>query len=171
MFDVGIPLFMGSSPSRRRLVYSSVRFELVMGRDIAIILLQNSAGKLFAHKRSASKRTFPGYYGLGAGGHIEPGEAPLEGAKRELREELGISTPLEPLCTFPFDYPEGVVKHWRVHAFFGRYDGEPPVLSEEFQWAGWLEVAEVERLANDGKLCPDTAIAFSSWKEQALGKK
>ena len=45
---------------------------------------------LWFQQRSFSKKDFPGLYDIAMGGHLDPGETPVEGALRELREELGL---------------------------------------------------------------------------------
>ena len=42
------------------------------------------------------------------GGHIEPGESPLEAAQRELYEETGAEDPLpEPVCVYSITFADG----------------------------------------------------------------
>ena len=49
------------------------------------------------------------------GGKIEPGEAPVEALKREIREELSAEiNPDALLCTVEFDYPKF---HLTMHCF------------------------------------------------------
>ena len=60
---------------------------LVVPRTIIFILKEN---QVLLQKASETKKIFPGYYN-GVGGHIERGETPLEGARRELQEETGLS--------------------------------------------------------------------------------
>ena len=45
---------------------------------------------ILVQKRSERKDTFPGRWDISAAGHIEVGSKPLETAKRELAEELGV---------------------------------------------------------------------------------
>lgn len=63
------------------------------------------------------------------GGHIEPGEEPLQAAQRELYEESGaVDYEMEPLCDYwageegTDDWANGVVFHAVVHAL----DKMPP---------------------------------------------
>ena len=45
---------------------------------------------VFLQKRAAEKKTYPGFYDAGTTGHISAGEAPLDAALREVREEVGL---------------------------------------------------------------------------------
>ncbi|MGD8999968.1 MAG: Nudix family hydrolase [Granulosicoccaceae bacterium] len=75
------------------------------------------------------------------GGKLEPGEAPAEGLRRELHEELGITvTSLRPLLRIAHDYPDKSVllDVWRIDAF----DGAPH--GREGQPVKWLLPAELD---------------------------
>jgi 8-oxo-dGTP diphosphatase len=60
---------------------------LVVPRTIIFILNEDL---VLLQKGSETKKIFPGFFN-GIGGHIERGETPLEGARRELHEETGLS--------------------------------------------------------------------------------
>ncbi len=53
------------------------------------VLVFDRQGRLFLQKRSAAKDIQPGKWDTSVGGHMKPGEKPLEAAQRELAEELG----------------------------------------------------------------------------------
>jgi isopentenyldiphosphate isomerase len=55
------------------------------------VLVFNKEGKLLLQKRSINKDVAPGKWDTSVGGHINPGEEPLDAAIREMEEELGIS--------------------------------------------------------------------------------
>ncbi len=54
------------------------------------IFVFNSAGLLCMHQRTLHKRLYPGYWDVAAGGLVSAGETYLQGARRELEEELGV---------------------------------------------------------------------------------
>lgn len=54
------------------------------------VLVFNSRRELLLQKRSMNKDVAPGRWDTSVGGHLNPGEDPLSGARREMKEELGI---------------------------------------------------------------------------------
>ena len=57
---------------------------------IWIVRKAGDSYQVLLQKRSAEKESFPGMYDTSSAGHIQAGDEPLESAKRELFEELGI---------------------------------------------------------------------------------
>ena len=55
------------------------------------VLVFDKKGRLLLQKRSFNKDVAPGKWDTSVGGHVKPGEDILEAAKRETKEELGIS--------------------------------------------------------------------------------
>ena len=135
-----------------------------MEPDKVVIIVQNSSGQLFVHQRSADKKMFPLLYGLGAGGHVEPKESPTQAAKRELKEELDIDSKIKPL--FNIDFESDEIKH-TIHVFEVSYDGEIKQC-KEFKWSGWMNIEQVDQLANNNKLCPDTKVLYEKWRNEYL---
>ena len=133
---------------------------------IAIIFIRDSAGRLFVHERSPTKRVFPGLIGFGAGGRIERDETPEVGAQRELREEAGIETSLRFVDHFDFDH--GTLRY-TVHFFETRFDGPIANCDEEWVSSGWRTPAEVEALLREGRVCPDTAECHRRWLAARTG--
>lgn len=110
-------------------------------------------------------------YGLvcGPGGHVEPGETPVQAAFRETEEEFGISPKeLIPLGRGPLEPDTGL----RPHLFLCTdYEGEPDCLDLEMSGAKFRTLEELDELAAsmfqpfaDGlkilKTCIDTALFF-----------
>lgn len=89
IFDVvdenGIPI--GSTVTR-----TSAHAEGIRHRTVHIWVIRNHNGRNEAllQKRALTKDSYPGYYDTSSAGHIQAGDAPLDSALRELREELGI---------------------------------------------------------------------------------
>lgn len=70
------------------------------------VFVFDNAGRLFLQRRSLQKDSQPGVWDTSVGGHMAPGEQPLEAARRECVEELGFE-PAE--LTFAYQYI------WRSH--------------------------------------------------------
>jgi len=58
------------------------------------VFVWDSRGRLFLQRRALNKDIQPGRWDTSVGGHLRPGEPPEEGARRELREELGVDATL-----------------------------------------------------------------------------
>lgn len=56
------------------------------------VLVFNEKGDLFLQKRSMSKEVAPGRWDTSVGGHVNAGETIDEAVKREMKEELGITS-------------------------------------------------------------------------------
>lgn len=63
----------------------------------AHVWIINDKKELLLQKRSASKKTHPNCWDISGAGHIRAGEDVIEGALRELKEELGVETKEENL--------------------------------------------------------------------------
>jgi 8-oxo-dGTP pyrophosphatase MutT (NUDIX family) len=51
-------------------------------------VIVDEAGRAFVHRRGPNRTLFPNCWDI-PGGHVEPGEAPLEALAREVEEETG----------------------------------------------------------------------------------
>lgn len=130
-----------------RLVTVKTRGEIhargLMHRAVHILLF-NSRGEVFLQKRSMSKDEQPGKWDSSAAGHVDSGEAYLECARREIREELGIvvEATMEELFKLPASALTGH-EHCMVYRY--RHDGPLELHPEEIDDGEWLEPAELDR--------------------------
>ena len=58
----------------------------------AHVWLINEKLELLLQRRSPRKASFPNYWDISAAGHIRSGETVIQGAIRELKEELGVDS-------------------------------------------------------------------------------
>jgi len=79
---------------------SEVHARKLLHRAVHVFLFRPD-GHLLLHKRSPTKEEFPSVWTSSCSGHVSSGESYDETAPRELREELGIQTPLTRLHKFP----------------------------------------------------------------------
>jgi len=138
----------------------------MLDKKSAVIIIKNSSGQIFIHQRSNDKDLFPSLYGLGAGGKFGIGEIPEQAAKRELKEELGIEGSLKFLFNFDFESPE--VTH-TIFVFEMIYNNAIEIREKhKIQWSGWSNLDDADKLLENKKLCPDTAILYKKWKDEYL---
>jgi 16S rRNA (adenine1518-N6/adenine1519-N6)-dimethyltransferase len=85
------------------------------------LLIFNSAGEVFLQMRSRWKDRHPLAWDSSAAGHVNAGEEYDQSAARELREELGIDTPLVRIARLPASERTG---YEFICLYRGSYDGE-----------------------------------------------
>ena len=81
----------------------------------------NSAGQLFLQKRADNKDIQPGKWDTSVGGHVDFGETTEEALKREVCEELGI-TSFDPVFIHRYQFVSDVEAEL-VHSYYTIYDG------------------------------------------------
>ncbi len=84
------------------------------------VMVFNRKGELLLQLRSMNKDVAPGKWDTSAGGHVSPGEEVLDAAKRELKEELGVS--LEPEFLYSYTHTNPYETEL-VYTFSCTYDG------------------------------------------------
>lgn len=107
-----------------------------------------SEGKVLMLKRPDRCRSFPGKWSLVCG-KIEPGESPVEAARREIMEETGILVANPDGMLKPFYVREGA-NLWKVHPFMYRVGHMNPTLNEEneaFEWADPEKISAKDTVA------------------------
>ena len=93
------------------------------------IWIYTKENKILLQKRAMTKKVFPGLWDISVAGHIGAGESILDGAQREVNEELGIDISKADLTkigtrTHQVSHPNGIQDNgfplWRggdlVHA-------------------------------------------------------
>ena len=134
---------------------SVVRRENLLHAATAV-LVRNSAGEIFVHRRSPAKDWAPGQHDAAAGGVIRYGEAPSDSAARELEEELGIrGTRLRPLGTSLY---EDDLTRCLEHCFETVWDGPVSYPDAEVVWGAWMSLERLAAALRDPEwpFVPDT---------------
>ena len=130
--DTGRPV--GSAPRSR------MRSENLHHAATAVVV-RDSTGRIYVHRRTSTKDVYPGRYDFAAGGVVGAGEDPRAAALRELEEELGIAgVAMEDLGEA--DYRDD---HTSYHAFCFTVTWDGPVTwqPEEVAWGDWRGAAEL----------------------------
>jgi len=114
-------------------------------RRSAHIWLQNSKGQWWMQQRSKTKDLQPLHWQSACSGFIRAGAktkpAFLKEAQRELKEELGITTPLKLVKTIkmPGLTVGGIIVYW----YIGKYEGPFKINREEIKDFGAFDLKEV----------------------------
>ncbi len=136
-------------------------------RIVHVLVLNPKTKEIYFQKRSEKKNYLPGYYCTSAGGHVQSGESYEDAAKRELREEIGLSTPLKKLANLQFvsDNHKRFVQLFLAFADSGFKFSDGEVESGEF-----LSFEKANELIKKGeKIHPQLDLCFKwLYKNQQL---
>ena len=122
-------------------------------RGVGIAVL-DSDDRLLIHRRADDKDVWPGYWDMAAGGVLASGESYVDGARRELFEELGIvDAPLHFVGELRFEDDSVRVI---THCFIARHDGEVVFTDGEVAEVRWVTAEEFADLVGVLTWCPDS---------------
>lgn len=127
----------------------------------AVVVL-DPAGRVYVHRRTDTKDVYPGRYDVAAGGVLLAGEDPLAAARREVAEELGVTSELAPIGEG--DYADDQT---RYHAFLyvTVWDGPVRHQPEEVASGEWMELGDLLARLSDPAwpVVPDSAALLGDW--------
>lgn len=127
----------------------------------AFVLVRDSGGRIFVHRRTDTKMSFPGAYDMFVGGVVGAGETYDEAALREAEEELGVSGLDRPTPPFRFLYRHPADgSSWWSGVYQVRCDLPVHPQVEEIAWHAWVSPAELERMRTEGTWTPDGVEAW-----------
>ena len=115
---------------------------------------RDPAGRLFVHRRTATKLVFPSHYDMFVGGVVGAGETYDEAALREAEEELGVSGLPRPTPLFKYLY-ESPRHSWWSYVYEVRCELPVRPQAEEVDWHTFLTDAELEGRLGDWTWVPD----------------
>ncbi|WP_432495987.1 NUDIX domain-containing protein [Kineococcus gypseus] len=128
------------------------------------VLLRDGRGGVFVHRRTTTKDVNPGAHDCLAGGVVAAGEDPLDAARRELAEELGVrARALRPVLR---RWYRDDATHCLAHVYEAWWDGTALALQASEVAAGWWEPAQRlrERLADPSwPFVPDSRALLAAW--------
>jgi len=119
------------------------------------LFLVNQQGQLWIPQRTTTKRIFPNCLDMSMGGHVDCGESYRDALKREVSEELNMSTHDDDYRLLGYFFPH--VHH--VSAFMKVYemrvDAAPAYNSEDYCAASWMMPDELLSAIDNGACCKD----------------
>jgi isopentenyl-diphosphate Delta-isomerase len=137
------------------------------------VFLFDGNGHTLVQQRAWHKPTWPGVWSNACCGHPTPGEALVDAARRRLRFELGVTTPLDLELALPrFRYRARWQEIWENEVcpvFVGTYDGPVFPNPDEVaavRWIRWLDFARASRA--DGASEFDAFSPWSRWEAAEL---
>jgi len=109
------------------------------------ILLFNDRGELLLQQRAAHKYHSPLLWTNTCCSHQRPNETTLMAAERRLKEEMGMSAPMQ--TAFKFQYKatldQGLTEHELDHVLFGYTNQDPNINPEEVAAFRWISMAQL----------------------------
>lgn len=117
-------------------------------RIVHIFVLDAKNQKIYLQQRSQTVSFLPGYYCTSASGHVQSGETYEQAAKRELREELGVSLPLKKVSELYFVSND----HRRfIELFIAVAEGEFSFADGEVSGGEFMSIGEAKKLIDKGE--------------------
>lgn len=131
---------------------------------VIAVFIQNSKNKILVQKRSRQKN---GKYGI-TSGHVKVNETSLEGAIREIKEELGIDIKEEELELFYKAKQSGNL----YNLYYLKKDVDINSLKlqkEEVEFVKWCTKEEIEELIRSDEFFENHIEAFEIFRKLYLG--
>jgi uncharacterized protein YhfF/isopentenyldiphosphate isomerase len=129
----------------------------------SFVFVRDGAGRIFVHRRTASKLMFPLLYDMFVGGVVGAGESYDDAALREAEEELGVSGLPRPVPLFSFLF-NGVGElegqTWWSRVYEVRCDLPVSPQPEEVVWHAFLTEEELAARLPEWDWVPDGFAAF-----------
>ncbi|SOD62686.1 Isopentenyldiphosphate isomerase [Streptomyces zhaozhouensis] len=134
----------------------------------ACVLVRNTAGEFFVHRRTAGKLVFPSLYDMFVGGVVGAGESYDAAALREAEEELGVTglPAPTPLFTFLYETPEHA---WWSSVYEARCAEPVNPQTSEVAWHAFLTQGELDQRLTEWDWVPDGMAAYRrllAWRER-----
>lgn len=148
---------IGQAPRRRCHGDPSLRHQAVH------VLVFDQSGRLFLQKRSMTKDTSPGLWDTSVGGHFHPGEKPLEAARREFNEELGVEAG-DLRHAYSYEWSNSFETE-RITAFVTLHNGPFILPPEEIEEGRFWTMEQIEAGLARGPFTPQFKQEFARIKD------
>ena len=123
-----------------------------LAHRVVHVLVFNSRGELYLQKRSLAKDIQRGKWDTSVGGHLNKGETFSQAVRREMKEELGISSSVEHI----FDYwLRSPVETEYVRAYICTYDKTISPNPCEMDDGRFWSIREIQEKVGTGIFTPN----------------
>ncbi len=124
------------------------------------LLIFNAAGELLIQQRAATKRLWPLYWSNSCCSHPRSGESLEAATQRRLREELGLTCPLQFLFKFQYQaqFDATGSEHELCSVFIGRSEGPLHINAAEISAWAWISPEALQ-----AELASAAAARFTPW--------
>ena len=111
------------------------------------VFLFNDQGEMLLQKRAAEKYHSPNQWTNAVCSHPRDGESYLEGAKRRVKEELGIETELSEKFNFIYkaDVGSGLWEHELDYVFTGTYNADFNLNKNEVEEVRYISMKDLDQ--------------------------
>jgi len=131
------------------------------------VLVFNTRGEIFLHLRTPTKDVYPSHWDVAVGGVLAAGESFAVGARREVREELGIDFALEELFPFRYADEQTIVQ---VMVYKAIHDGPFQLQVEEIVRGEFAALADVKTRSAREPFCPDGLAVLAEYEHRQAGR-
>ncbi len=131
-------------------------------RSIGIFVF-NSIGELFLQKRSMKKDLDAGLWDLSVSGHVEKGQTYEEAAKRELMEELGVTTEIKYFFDFKYRVKQ---ESENSRLFFAKHNGPFKLNSDEISEGRFFGLEKVKEMMKEKIISPYCLLVLKEYFER-----
>ncbi len=111
------------------------------------VFLFNSKGEMLLQKRASGKYHSPLKWTNAVCSHPKNGETYLDGAKRRVKEELGIDVEISEKFSFIYkaDVGNGLWEHELDHVFVGTFEDDFNLNKDEVEEVRYISMADLEK--------------------------
>ncbi|HOX40583.1 MAG TPA: NUDIX domain-containing protein [bacterium] len=125
---------------------------------IVHVFVLNDKGEIALQLRAKNKSYCPHRWASSAGGHVQAGETFKKAGLRELREELGIDSPLAFLSKNLYDDPIAVGLKKFICAFTTKHNGPFQIEERELEKVEFFNVDQARELIKNEKYIHPEAL-------------
>ena len=129
----------------------------------SIIIIKNSQDKYLLQLRAVHDKSYPNCWDFSAAGGVDANETYLDGANRELFEEIGIKTNLTFLIKELYQYKDKSREFMSIYT--GTYNGEFNLNSNEVESVKFFSLEQIKQMIqnNQGKIHPQCSYVFEKY--------